>query len=90
MLKNKMPEIRCVKDKHFFDLMTKEKENDCAHTISEQISTEQLVKTEFMAYLEESVDDPEYFSIYFLSILWNFLKIKTFLFPHKKSSAIES
>lgn len=80
-LKNKLPEIRCSKDKHFFDLMTKEKENDCAHTICEQISTEQLVKTEFMAYLEESVDDPEYFTISFP--LRTFPKISIFNFRIK-------
>lgn len=54
--------IRCLdKDKNLFDLMTKIKPNDCAHTIGEQISTEELVKAEFMAFIEDHNDDPGYF-----------------------------
>lgn len=58
--KPKRPEIRCLSDGKFFDLMTKEKTNDCAHSTREQISTEKLVMAELMNFIEDRTHDSEY------------------------------
>lgn len=57
--KAKKIEIRCLKDKAFFDLMKKETPTDCAHTIKEQIATEELVKSMYIDFISNRADDPE-------------------------------
>ncbi len=43
----------------FFSLMTKEREIDCSHTIKEQISTENLVRSAYEEFLDSYTSDPE-------------------------------
>lgn len=61
-------DIRCLKGKEFFELMTQEKSNDNAHTIQEQISTENLVKNSYESFIHLYQDDPEYFFLNFLNV----------------------
>lgn len=52
-------EIRCLKDTNFFNLMKKKTVADCARSITEQISTEELVKQCYSDFIESRADDPE-------------------------------
>ncbi len=52
--------VRCLNDKNsFFGLMTKEKPNDCAHTIKEQIATEALIQASYEEFIDSFSNDPE-------------------------------
>ena len=52
--------IRCLANKlNFFNLATKEKSNDCAHTIKEQIATENLIKESFEEFINTFTIDSE-------------------------------
>lgn len=57
---NSHSEIRCIKDKDkLFGLMKKDMPTDCAHTILEQIATEELIKSSFLNFIDDKADDPE-------------------------------
>ena len=52
-------DLTCLR-KDFFSLMTKESDTDCSHTIKEQISTENLVRSAYEEFLDSYMTDPEY------------------------------
>lgn len=52
-------DLTCLR-KDFFSLMTKESDADCSHTIKEQISTENLVRSAYEEFLDSYMTDPEY------------------------------
>ena len=52
-------DLKCLR-KDFFSLMTKESDIDCSHTIKEQISTENLVRSAYEDFLDNYMSDPEY------------------------------
>lgn len=59
-MNSKKSGIRCLDDKDgFFKLMTKEKPNDQAPTMKEQIATENLVKSSYEEFLYNYIKDPE-------------------------------
>jgi hypothetical protein len=50
---------RIIDSKSFFSLMKKERSNDSAHTIKEQIATEEQVKIAYEEFLKNYLNDPE-------------------------------
>jgi hypothetical protein len=57
---NKQQPVRCLRDRgSFFDLMTKEKPDDCKHTIKEQIVTETMIQSSYEEFIDSYLTDPE-------------------------------
>ena len=59
-INNEKRKLRIFDKKSFFELMRKEKPNDSAHTIKEQIATEEQVKLAYEDFLNDYINDPEY------------------------------
>jgi hypothetical protein len=51
--------LRILDSESLFSLMKHEKPNDSAHTIKEQISTEEQVRSAYEDFLSDYLNDPE-------------------------------